>query len=202
MKNYEIEEFYHINARKLASLRKANIDVMNPYAVKAKILGQNRRPHKWVNGCPFTDAEADAFLMEHGNSVLSKNDKTKPSGQNDHLISSDTAESLLDRANRAEDYDDARFCYTKARALKEARQLHILEGEYMSKENVQADFARLGYALRAGITAMSHDLAPALAGLDEVAVSKKVKIAGVNILKMLGDDASKLYDGAPPASEV
>jgi hypothetical protein len=196
MKNYELEEFYHINARALARLKK-KVDVTNPYAVKAQILSQTRRPHKWINGCPFTDAEADAFLVKHGKS-LSQNDNDL---QN-HDAQTDTGESLLERANRAETYDDARFCYTKARALKEARQLHILEGEYMSKENVQADFARLGYALRAGITAMSHDLAPALAGLDEVAVSKKVKIAGVNILKMLGDDASKLYDGAPPASEI
>ena len=203
MKNLKLEEFYHINARKLASLRKANIDVMNPYAVKARILGQNRRPPYWTNGCPFTDDEADAFLMENGKEPAMKGGQNDPptsekgGGQNDPPVTSNTAEeSLLEQARKAENYDDARFFMTKAKALKETRQLQILEEEYVNNEEVIADFTKLGYALRGGITRMANDLAPALAGLNEVQCAKKIKEAGREIMVMLGDQTSDLYKGA------
>ena len=206
MKNLQLQEFYHINARKLASLRKANIDVMNPYAVKAKILSQNRRPPYWTNGCPFTDDEADAFLMENGSqpgdSVV-KNFTQQTTSQPGEAVpnlaqptTSNTAEeSLLEQARKAENYDDARFFMTKAKALKETRQLQILEEEYVNNEEVIADFTKLGYALRAGITRLANDLAPAVAGLDEVACARKIKEAGREIMMMLGDQASDLYKG-------
>ena len=203
MKNLQLQEFYHINARKLASLRKANIDVMNPYAVKAKILSQNRRPPYWTNGCPFTDDEADAFLMENGKEPamrVAQNDpptSEKGGGQNDPPVTSNTAEeSLLEQARKAENYDDARFFMTKAKALKETRQLQILEEEYVNNEEVIADFTKVGFALRAGITRMANDLAPALAGLNEVQCARKIKEAGKEIMVMLGDQTSDLYKGA------
>ena len=191
MKNLKLQEFYHINARKLASLRKANIDVMNPYAVKAKILSQNRRPPYWTNGCPFTDDEADAFLMENGKEPEMRGDQNEPP-----TTSNTAEESLLEQARKAENYDDARFFMTKAKALKETRQLQILEEEYVNNEEVIADFTKIGYALRAGITRMANDLAPALAGLNEVQCAKKIKEAGREIMMMLGDQASDLYKGA------
>ena len=164
---------------------------MNPYAVKAKILGQNRRPPEWTNGCPFTDKEADAFLMANGGDPEGKADKVE------QPTTSNTAEeSLLEQARKAENYDDARFFMTKAKALKETRQLQILEEEYVNNEEVIADFTKVGYALRAGITRMANDLAPALAGLNEVQCSKKIKVAGREIMVMLGDQTSDLYKGA------
>ena len=193
MTNLQIQTFYQVTASTLARLRRGNINLLDPQAVADKLLGQTRRPAAWINGKPFTDAQAKAFVA----GIPSATDVVEP-----HKDEPDDERTLRERAKAAKTYDEARFCLTQAKALKEARQLDILEGGFMSKADVQADFARLGYALRAGINSMSSDLAPALAGLDEITVARKVKEAGLNILRLLGDDESKLYDGAPPASLV
>ncbi len=191
MTNLEIQNFYQVTASTLARLRQGNIDLLDPQAVATKILSQTRRPKSWTNGKPFTDAEAKAFVA--GN----------PSATDvvtQHEDEPDDERSLREKAASATTYDQARFYLTQIKALKESRSLEILEGDYLSKEDVIADFSRMAFALRAGILSMSSDLAPSLAGLDEVQVAKKVKAAGVNILNLLGDDESALYDGAPPAS--
>lgn len=191
MTNLQLQNFYQVPISTITRLKKKGINVLDPFAVADKILGQTRRPASWTNGKPFTDAQAKAFIA--GNPSVT--DVVEP-----HKDEPDDERTLRERAKAAKTYDEARFCLTQAKALKEARQLDVLEGAFMSKADAQADFARLGYALRAGINSMSSDLAPALAGLDEITVARKVKEAGLNILRMLGDDESKLYDGAPPAA--
>ena len=199
MTNRQLRDFYKITQSTLARLKQKGINVFNPYAVRDKLLGQCRRPDAWTNGCVFTDEEAEAFMAGGNGRSRGDNITLKTTAE---TIAADEETSLREKARNATTYDQARFYLTQIKALKEDLQLQILEGEYMSKKDVQADFLRMGYALRAGMTRMSSELAPAIAGLDEVSVSKKVREATQNTLRMMGDQASELYDGAPPASEV
>ena len=206
MTNRQLEEFYRINARKLASLKK-QVDVLNPYEVKTKILSQNRRPPNWVNGCPFTDEEADDFLV----SVGTPGTPTMKGGQNDHPtkqpqkggaqngppVTSDM--SLIDVCESATNYEESRFNLQKARSLKVAHELEVAKGLYISKEEADEDFFRAGSALKASILAMHGELPAVLEGLTAVQMKRKLKDYALNMLQSLSEVA-KRYDDAEKAS--
>jgi hypothetical protein len=190
MTNKQLQDFYKVDARKLARLKK-QVDVLNPYEVKAKILSQNRRAPNWISGCPFSDEEADDFLV----SVGSPGTPTMRVDQNDPPTSD---MSLIDICESATNYEESRFNLQKARSLKVAHELEVAKGLYISKEEAEEDFFRAGSALKASILAMRGELPAVLEGLTAVQMKKKLKEYSVNMLLSLSETA-KRYDDAEKA---
>ena len=187
MTNRQLQDLYKVDARKLARLRK-QVDVLNPYEVKTKILSQNRRPPNWVNGCPFTDEEADDFLASVGAPGTHRSD-SKPA-------QADTSDmSLIDLCESATNYEESRFNLQKARSLKVAHELEVAKGLYILKEEADEDFFRAGSALKACILSMRGELPAVLEGLTAVQMKAKIKDYSLNMLQSLSE-AAKRYDDA------
>jgi hypothetical protein len=157
----------------IATIRRAKadgVDVQNRDAFAAWVKTKAKRPHAWINGVPWEQEEKQA-----------------------EDFSSDEERELMDQVRHATDYDTARTLKTKIDAIHKLKQIEILEGDYIHKEEVISDITRISAAVAAAHRQCQADLPAMLEGLTAAKAKNKIRDYMLRIDGQLADETNKLY---------
>jgi hypothetical protein len=168
----QLADEYSVSTATLRRARADGVDVHNRDEFADYILNTKaKRPHAWINGVPWEQEATD----------------------NDPHLATSAERDLMEQVRTAVNYDEARTLKTKIDGIHKLRQIQILEGDYIHKEDVEADFTRIGSAMQAGLKQMAADVPAMIEGLS-AAQSKKVLIkTTLKLMAVLSDEESKLY---------
>ena len=97
------------------------------------------------------------------------------------------------QVRNATNYDTARTLKTQIDGIHKLRQIEILEGDYIHKDEVVTDMTRIGSAMQAGLKQLSADLPAMLEGLPAAQSKKVIAKVGIKLMGLLSDQFSKLY---------
>jgi len=162
---------YHVSQYVINKLNEKGIDLDDESAVIESILNQRSRPKQWINGVPWEQEATD---------------------DNPHLATS-AERDLMEQVRTAVNYDEARTLKTKIDGIHKLRQIEILEGDYIHKEEVMADLTSIGAAVAAAHRQCQADLPAMLEGLTAAKAKSKIREYMLKIDAMLADEAGKLY---------
>lgn len=171
----QLADLYHCDQATVSRLKKEGVDIHDANAVRAVILAQPNRPADWVSGCPWDEKPEKAPVID---------DSIKPEDQIDNL------EKM---AMGATDYNESRFVRTKIQSLKDLLQLRILAGDYIHRDEVTADFIRIGNGQRAALKQMQADLPAMTEGLSAAEIKKKIAEYNNRLASMMANEFSNLY---------
>jgi len=169
---------YQIPQFAVSKLKSKGIDIYDKEAVRKAVLSQASRPKAWVSGCPWDKKP------EKVPTVVAKDADDETDAQ---------IEALRIQALAAADYDDARFSRTKIQSLKEFKQLSVLEGDYIHKDDVVADMTKIGFGVGALLEQLTSDLPAMLEGLTAAQMKVKIREASRRIRLALADETNKLF---------
>ena len=157
----------------LSTVRRAKVDGVDIYDRQAFVdwvYSNKKRPPGWQNGVPWE-----------------QDDKPNP-----HMATAEERD-LMDQVRNAVNYDEARTLKTKIDGIHKLRQIEILEGDYIHKDEVVQDMTRMGAAVQAAHKQCQADLPAMLQGLSAAQAKIKIKEYMLRIDGMLADETSKLY---------
>lgn len=100
---------------------------------------------------------------------------------------------IAGKEERVSQSTQVRLSKTQLEADTLAFKLSVLKGEYTENAKVREDITRIATALRSMLLRMENDLPGVLAGLDEVAIQRKVREHSDKIMESLSDATSSLY---------
>ena len=164
---------YKVNQDWISKAKARGIDIHDKEAIRAAILSQSKRPPAWSNGCWWDEKPEDDPIISEDLTSKESEDQIK----------------ILERqALAATDYDGSRFIRTKIQSLKELLQLQILAGDYVHKDEIEADYTRIGHALKARTMQMQADLPGALEGLTAPQMKLKIREYAHNLLRELSNE--------------
>jgi len=159
----------------VTTIRRANADgcdVQDRDAFVAYIKRtKSKWPDAWLNGVPWE----------------------KEAKGNDPHHATDAERDLMEKVRNAPDYDTARTLKTQIDAIHKLRQIEILEGDYIHKDEVVNDLSRIGAAIGAAHKQCQADLPAMLEGLSAAEGKKKIRDYMLKIDGMLADETSRLY---------
>jgi len=162
---------YKVSQYVINKLKKKGVDLDDKQAVIDSILNQRSRPEQWINGVPLDGDE-------------------QPSSP--HLATNEERD-LMEQVRTATSYDEARTLKTKIDGIHKLRQIEILEGDYIHKDEVVADMTRMGAAVAASHRQCQADLPAMLEGLTAAQAKTKIREYMLRIDAMLSDETNKLY---------
>ena len=156
----------------LATIRRAKadgVDVQDRNAFAGWVKTKQKPPHAWINGVPWE--------------------------QNEETMDAASAEmrELSDQVRDAPNYDVARTLKTKIDSLMQIRKIEILEGDYIHKEEVVSELARIGAAVLVMVKQFQADLPAMIEGLTASESKKTIGTYSHRVLSMLADETSKLW---------
>ena len=157
----------------IATIRRAKadgVDVQDRDAFAGWVKTKSKRPHAWINGVPWEQPE-----------------------QQDPHLATDTEHDLMERVRTATNYDTARTLKTQIDSIYRLRQVAILEGDYIHKDQVKNDMTRIGAAVAAALKQCQADLPAMLEGLAAAESKKKISTYMQRIAGMLADEKSKMF---------
>lgn len=157
----------------IATIRRAKadgVDVQDRDAFAAWVKTKSKRPHAWINGVPWEQEEKQS-----------------------EDFASDEERELMDQVRHATDYDTARTLKTKIDAIHKLKQIEILEGDYIHKEEVISDITRISAAVAAAHRQCQADLPAMLEGLTAAKAKNKIRDYMLRIDGQLADETNKLY---------
>jgi len=168
----QLADEYRVSTATLRRAREDGVDVQNRDEFAHYILNTKaKRPHAWINGVPWDQPDPDT---------------------NPH-VATDTERDLMDQVRNATNYDTARTLKTQIDAIHKLRQIEILEGDYLHKDDVINDFTRIGASVSAAHRQCQADLPAMLEGLTAAEGKKKIREYMLRIDGMLADEGGKLY---------
>jgi hypothetical protein len=104
-------------------------------------------------------------------------------------------EALKNALMRTLDEREARRLKTQIDGLLSAQKLEVLNGSYISVNEVRDAFTKLGAVIRAGIMRMRADLPPALEGQPPSRMASIIGESGDTLLNELSERESELWQG-------
>ena len=161
---------YQVSQYVINKLKEKGINLDDEAAVVDSIMNQRSRPKQWLNGSPLN---ADPDTNPH--------------------VATDTERDLMEQVRNATNYDTARTLKTQIDAIHKLRQIEILEGDYLHKDDVINDFTRIGASVSAAHRQCQADLPAMLEGLTAAEGKKKIREYMLRIDGMLADEGGKLY---------
>ena len=168
----QLADEYAVSVATLRRARENGIDVQDREAFKDYILNTKaKRPHAWINGPPWEQEEQTS---------------------NPHQASAEERD-LMEQVRTATNYDEARTLKTKIDGIHKLRQIEIIEGDYIHKDEVVQDMTRIGAAVQAAHKQCQADLPAMLEGLSAAQAKIKIKEYMLRIDGTLADETSKLY---------
>ena len=168
----QLADEYSVSTATLRRARADGVDVHNRDEFAHYILNTKaKRPHAWINGVPWEQEATD---------------------DNPHQATS-AERDLMEQVRTAVNYDEARTLKTKIDGIHKLRQIEILEGDYIHKEEVMADLTSIGAAVAAAHRQCQADLPAMLEGLTAAKAKSKIREYMLKIDAMLADEAGKLY---------
>ena len=168
----QLADLYSVSVATLRRARENGIDVQNRDEFADYIMNTKaKRPHAWINGVPWLQDE-------------------QPSSP--HLATNEER-NLMEQVRTATSYDEARTLKTKIDGIHKLRQIEILEGDYIHKDEVLNDHVRIGSAMQAGLKQLAADLPAMLEGLPAAQSKKIIAKVAIKLMGMLSDETSKLY---------
>lgn len=168
----QLADDYSVSVATLRRARENGIDVQNRDEFANYILNTKaKRPHAWINGVPWEQDEPE---------------------DNPHLATSEER-NLMEQVRTATSYDEARTLKTKIDGIHKLRQIEILEGDYIHKDEVMADLTSIGAAIAAAHRQCQADLPAMLEGLSAAKAKVKIREYLLKIDGMLSDKTNKLY---------
>ena len=168
----QLADDYSVSTATLRRARENGIDVQNRDEFANYILNTKaKRPHAWINGVPWEQDETE---------------------DNPHLATSEER-NLMEQVRTATSYDEARTLKTKIDGIHKLRQIEILEGDYIHKDEVMADLTSIGAAIAAAHRQCQADLPAMLEGLSAAKAKVKIREYLLKIDGMLSDKTNKLY---------
>ena len=167
----QLGDLYRVNPATIARAQKAGVDVYDREAFKAWIFTKKKRPPAWQAGVPW---EVDEL-------------------PDDPKYASQEEMELMQRVREAPNYDVARTLKTQIDAIHKLRQIEILEGDYIHKDEVVNDLTRIGAAVLAAHKQCQADLPAMLEGLSAAKAKDKIRDYLLRIDAMLADETGRLY---------
>jgi len=168
----QLADDYSVSTATLRRARADGVDVQNREEFADYIINTKaKRPHAWINGIPWEQDEQP---------------KTP------HLAT-EAEHDLMAQVRNATNYDTARTLKTQIDGIHKLRQIEILEGDYIHKDEVVNDMTRIGSAMQAGLKQLSADLPAMLEGLPAAQSKKVISKVGIKLMGLLSDQFSKLY---------
>jgi hypothetical protein len=168
----QLADLYSVSVATLRRARENGIDVQNRDEFADYIMNTKaKRPHAWINGVPWLQDE-------------------QPSSP--HMATNEER-NLMEQVRTATSYDEARTLKTKIDGIHKLRQIEILEGDYIHKDEVVADMTRMGAAIAAAHRQCQADLPAMLEGLTAAKAKSKIRDYMLKIDAMLSDETNKLY---------
>jgi len=161
---------YVCNIHTIRRAKADGIDVQDRDAFVGWVKTKSKRPHAWINGIPWEQEEKQA-----------------------EDFASDEERELMEQVRNATDYDTARTLKTKIDAIHKLKQIQILEGDYIHKEEVISDITRIGAAMAAAHRQCQADLPAMLEGLPAAKAKSKIADYMLRIDGQLSDETNKLY---------
>ena len=168
----QLADEYSVSVATLRRARENGIDVQNRDEFASYILNTKaKRPHAWINGVPWEQTEPD----------------------NDPHLATNAERDLMQPLRDDVNYDEARTLKTKIDGIHKLRQIEILEGDYIHKDEVLADLTSIGAAVAASHRQCQADLPAMLEGLTASKAKAKIRDYMLKIDAMLAETTSKLY---------
>ena len=168
----QLADDYSVSTATLRRARADCVDVQNRDEFADYIINTKaKRPHAWINGVPWLQEE-------------------KP--ETPHMAT-DEERDLMARVRNATDYNEARTLKTQIDSMYKLRQIQILEGDYIHKDEVIRDHIRIGSAMQAGLKQLAADLPAMIEGLLAAQSKKVIAKVAAKLMGSLSDPLSKLY---------
>lgn len=168
----QLADDYSVSTATLRRARADGVDVQNREEFADYIINTKaKRPHAWINGVPWEQDEQP---------------------ETPHLAT-EAERDLMAQVRNATNYDEARTLKTKIDGIHKLRQIEILEGDYIHKDEVVNDMTRIGASVAAAHRQCQADLPAMLEGLTAAEGKKKIREYMLRIDGMLADETSKLY---------
>lgn len=93
-----------------------------------------------------------------------------------------------------ENLENARLAKTILEAKRIAFALEVERGRFVDSESVRENGVKIGAAVKAAVLRLESELPPILEGLDAPEIQKQIRTAGDEILRMLADTESDLWN--------
>jgi hypothetical protein len=173
----QLSEYHKIAESTVHRLRRKGVDIQNPDEVAKAILSAVKRPQSWESGNPNEGGKPPEMDTAKDTKAVPQDERT-----------------LKAQALSAKDYTEARFFWTKLRSLREAKQIEILDGKHIHRDEIVDDMTKIGHGVKAALLRLQNDLPAALEGLTAVQIEGVIKAKVYEILTDLSDATSRLYD--------
>ena len=149
----------------------------------------------WENdGCNIQDDEsvkAHVAKLQRKPKTINPEYVTAP----ESLEDTPDIEFLKTALLRTLDEKDAKRLKTQIDGLLSAQKLEVLNGSYISVNEVRDAFTKLGAIIRAGIMRMQADLPPALEGQSPSRMAKVIGESADMLLNELSEREAELWQG-------
>jgi len=167
----QLADLYQVTRATVNRAKQAGVDIQDRTAFKQYIFTKKKRPPAWQSGVPWEKEEVKDDI---------------------HFASQEEVE-LMEKVRAAPNYDVARTLKTQIDAIHKLRQIEILEGDYIHKDEVTNDMTRMGAAVQAAHKQCQADLPAMLEGLSAAQAKVKIREYMLRIDGMLADETGKLY---------